>query len=180
MKRIPVSKYYIGTYLVGLFFCLIPLVVGLYGMKFLGVDFYIILSFVAGLVGCVIIVYQMVFDFQFAKVVVAPVGITMVVGFKKYYHSWEAIIDYGIVDTYVGDGNIAWLYFSERLLNNDEKKMFLRKTRKDLNSIAFFQYNKSSLQNVISLFPERISTKILEDEKAVLDKMTWIEKTYHK
>ena len=99
---------------------------------------------------------------------------------KKWYHAWLEIRDCGIISVSVGDGRTFWIYFSERTLTIEEKKDFLRKTRRDLANIAFFQYNTDVLQEVLPSMPDEIADGICNRVREIDPQMTWIEKLYHK
>lgn len=180
MKKVRISKFYIGIYVVGLSLCLLTAAIGIYGAIFLGKKIFTVAPLIIGSFGCVMIIYQLLFDFQFGSVYFNSEGIIMNIGGRKIHHPWESIVDYGFINSNVGDGDISWIYFSERPLNEEEKRQFLKKTRRDIHTIAFFQYNEVSLRSIIPVLPAEISAKIQKEEKEIREKMTWIEKTYHK
>ena len=101
---------------------------------------------------------------------------------KAYFHPWSRIIDYGITGVHVGnDGNTYWVYFSSRRLAIREKGYwFLRKTRKDQDNIAFFQYNADVLKEVLPMMPTEIADSLRKEEALLVEKMNKAEKRYHK
>jgi len=135
---------------------------------------------IAGLGAIVLPLYQQLFDFQGGRFSIDQSGITMYIGLKQWHHPWEEVKFCGIVGISVGDGNTYWVYFSRRLLSLEEKRAFLRKTRRDLKNIAFFQYNAEVLQEVLPFIPPDIAETIRQCAQQIDPQISWIEKTYHK
>ena len=179
MKKHKISKFYIGIYLAGAIVLLSRLALGIYMLMEFADVYSIVLTAVPAF-GCAILLYQILFDFHFGSFCVDNSGITMNIGFKSYFHAWESVVDYGFVQADVGDGNTYWLYFSERDLSYDEKHRFLRKTRRDLDDIAFFQYNTAILEEILPFLPERLANHIRNEEPEIRERMTCFEKIYHK
>ena len=179
MKKYPISKFYVGIYIVDAAIILPFLAFGIYCLtEFM--DIYGIIFTAVGAIGALAWLYQILFDFPFGSFYVDSSGITMNVGFRKYCHAWNAITDVGFVQANVGDGNTYWVFFSERFLTYDEKRRFLRKTRRDLKSIAYFQYNAAVLKELLPKLPERFAEKIQKEETRVQEQLSLIEKIYHK
>ena len=179
MKKYPISKFYVGIYIVDAAIILPFLAFGIYCLtEFM--DIYGIIHMAVGVIGAFALLYQILFDFPFGSFSVDSSGITMNVGFRKYDHAWDAITDVGFVQANVGDGNTYWLFFSERYLTYDEKRRFLRKTRRDLKSIAYFQYNAAVLKELLPQMPERFAEMLQKEETRIQDRLSLIEKIYHK
>ncbi len=180
MKKYKTSKFYTGVYIFGLLFIVPLLIIALHVWVKEGADWGSVSIAIVCILGVVLIVYQLFFDFQASRFSVDINGITMYVGLKKWYHAWLEIRDCGIISVSVGDGRTFWIYFSERTLTIEEKKDFLRKTRRDLANIAFFQYNTDVLQEVLPSMPDEIADGICNRVREIDPQMTWIEKLYHK
>lgn len=179
MTKYPISKFYVGIYIVDAVILLAGFALGIWMLiKFK--DAGSIIWTAVGAVGLSSILYQILFDFPFGSFYVDSSGITMNVGFRKYCHAWNAIADVGFVQANVGDGNTYWVFFSERFLTYDEKRRFLRKTRRDLKSIAYFQYNAAVLEELLPKLPEQIAAGIQKEETRIRERMTLIERVYHK
>ena len=179
MKKYQISKFYVGIYIVGAVFLLASLILGIW-LLIDAIDVPAITLVAASIVGLFAILYQVLFDFQFGRFWVDRSGITMEVGFRRCFHAWDAVTDFGFVKADVGDGYTYWLYFSERTLSYDEKCRFLRKTRRDLKNIAFFQYNADDLRELLPKLPEQIAAGIQKEETRIRERMTLIERVYHK
>lgn len=96
----------------------------------------------------------------------------MRIGLKTWNHRWSDFVDCGIADVYIGDGYAFWVYYSNRKLTREEKKDFLKKTRRDLANIAFFQYNKKILEEILPLMPLHFAEKISEEGQRVEEQMS--------
>ena len=180
MKKYPISKYYVGIYVVGSIFVLLGLALGVYSVV-QWVNWW--LAWVMLLIpvfGILLIVCKFVFDFQSGNFSVDDSGITMRIAFKQWHHTWDAIQDCDIIGIPVADGEIFWVYFADRQLSNQEKGDFLRKTRKDLKHIAFFQYNHEITQEVLQRIPSSHADKLRCRVQQVEEEMTKIELIYHK
>ncbi|MCR5664000.1 MAG: hypothetical protein K6G17_03865 [Oscillospiraceae bacterium] len=167
MKKFQISGFYNGVYFIGLCSGAFLIAIGIYGINCLGVSFHVLLPFIVGLIGIAGVVYQMLFDFTFGSVILDSRGITMKIGFKKYCHLWEAIVEAGYINSYTGNGYVTWVYFSEAPLSSEEKKQFLKKTRNNYNTIAFFQYKEKTFRAILPLLPERISSEVIEMQKDI-------------
>ncbi len=190
----PVSKFSRGIYLAGvvLILSMLPFTIQDISGFITGfqtgdpsLDCLITPVFVAvGIVASIIIAFR---DMPFARFWVSKSGITESMGFRKYYHDWDDFQDYGIIGLTANSvmgikevGKTYWVYLSATSLSQSEKNRFLHKTRKDLNHIAFFQYNKEILQKVLPVMPEPISTAIAEQASAVEEQLNFWEKIYNK
>lgn len=94
----------------------------------------------------------------------------MIIARKRHFIQWSEIVDAGIIG--IGNGSVGvgavsdtyWVYFSTYFLSEHERMCFLSKTRRDLNRIAFFQYNPKIVLEIMSVLPEKISQKITYQE----------------
>ena len=173
-----ISKFYIGIYLLCLVF-LIPLTyfdikcikLMIESQRTTGNTAYWLLipSFVT-FIGFVGYLYEIFFGFQFGRFSVDQEGITMIIARKRHFIQWSEIVDAGIIG--IGNGSVGvgavsdtyWVYFSTYFLSEHERMCFLSKTRRDLNRIAFFQYNPKIVLEIMSVLPEKISQKITYQE----------------
>lgn len=189
-KKYKISKFYIGVYLAGLIL-LSPLYYFCYRwVKEListgTIDFYFIFALAITLIGTVACLYQILFDFHFGKFSVDTSGIFMYIGFKTHFLSWDAIQDCGILGICVestGGAEVAdtyWVYFSTDYLSPLEQQRFLRKTRRDLKRVAYFQYNKETLHAVLPSIPEKFATVLRRREEQIVEEMNLLEKLYNK
>ena len=105
------------------------------------------------------------FDFQAGSFYVDKNGITMCIGLRKYFHAWEDFRDQGFVAANAGHGySTYWVYYSTRTLTIAEKNVFLRKTRRDLNNIAFFQYDPKLFQEILPMMPHALAERVRNNE----------------
>lgn len=189
-KKYKISKFYIGVYLMGLLF-LIPLDIFAIGsvreaVKTGDITLDTIITPAMALIGIAVYLYQILFDFHFGKFSVDASGIFMYIGFKTHFLSWDAIQDCGILGICVestGGAEVAdtyWVYFSTDYLSPLEQQRFLRKTRRDLKRVAYFQYNKETLHAVLPSIPERFATALQQREEQVVQEMNLLEKLYNK
>ena len=110
----------------------------------------------------------------------------MYVGFKKYKTPWSEFVCAGIVainveavrSIYTSD--LFWVYFSKSPLTDKEKRLFLFKTRRDLNRVAYFQFSKPVFDLVLEQVPENLREELKSDEELVIGKMNFWEKVYNK
>ena len=189
-KKYKISKFYIGVYLMGLLF-LIPLDIFAIGsvreaVKTGDITLDTIITPAMALIGIAVYLYKILFDFHFGKFSVDASGIFMYIGFKTHFLSWDAIQDCGILGICVestGGAEVAdtyWVYFSTDYLSPLEQQRFLRKTRRDLKRVAYFQYNKETLHAVLPSIPERFATALQQREEQVVQEMNLLEKLYNK
>ena len=179
MKKYRISAYYVFIYIASLVFFIIPgLLLGIYGLikKFGWISW--IFIFVAS-ISIVCMVYQFLFDFQMGSFMIDESKIIMKVGMRRYEHYWNDFVDFGFVRSYAGNGYLYWVYFSTYDLSYEQRRLFLKKTRRDLKNIAYCKYNESNFDEIMSVIPVVISTKLKEKETEVRDEMTWLEKKYH-
>jgi hypothetical protein len=175
MKKYMISRQVAGLYIFGL--CVLVGAMFFWGSIYITAedplldfsrldwDFLCAFSLIAvPAIGALNAIYLLLFDYMLGKFSVNPEGITLYIGFKQYYHPWDSFKDFGIVGIRVRNNkNLDWVYFSTRHLTTIEKQLFLRKTRKDLENIAFFQYTADTLDEVLPLMPSHIAQKIRED-----------------
>ena len=77
------------------------------------------------------------------------------------------------------DGDLQWVYFSTYELSYDQRRLFVKKTRKDLRNIAYFHYNDSSFDEILSFMPKEMAAKLKEEETEVREQMSWLEELHH-
>ena len=192
MKNYSVSKFSVGIYFAGLPFLVLyapfaimnlqELIATWKNVNILWFNLLIFLFYVFGIISYLYIALR---DMPFAKFSVSEEGITESVGIKTYFHSWAEFQEYGIIGShveYVMGTPVAetyWIYFSTTYLTSRERQHFLRKTRKDLSKIAFFQYNQTILNEIIPILPEMIASKLIEQSEELEQQMNWIEKMYN-
>ena len=126
-------------------------------------------------------------DMPFARFWVTENGITEAMRFRSYYHSWDEFEDYGIIGITANSimgikevGRTYWIYFSTTPLTQEEKTKFLRKTRRDLKRVVFFQYNKEVLQKVLLVMPKPRAEIISEQAIVVERQLNFWESIYNK
>ena len=152
MQKCVVSKYYIRIYVAGFCCGVVPMFA--VSLQFLsaGVDTWdnIILTIVlTGLLAGLLFL-----DFPTGTFSINQDGIAMRVGFMKRSRTWEEIVECGLISNSIcGSKSIPIVYFSTRHLTNEERSAFLRKTRRDLAHIAFFECNAKFLQKAYPLMP---------------------------
>ena len=186
MKKYPVSKFYIGTYSICLLIMLVyeALVLSTLTNTTLAPMDYFDISI--GIVGILVILYLILTDLSTAKFSFSQDGITMYVGFKKYKTLWSEFICAGIVAINVEavkciyTSDLFWVYFSKSPLTDKEKRLFLFKTRRDLNRVAYFQFSKPVFDLVLEQVPENLREELKSDEEFVIGKMNFWEKVYNK
>lgn len=181
MKKYSVSKYYV---------CLNSglLILFLSGtvIQILWFDPIDPIPFTVGIIGILLVIYIMLTDLPTAKFSFSKEGITMYVGFKKYKTPWSEFVCAGIVainveavrSIYTSD--LFWVYFSKSPLTDKEKRLFLFKTRRDLNRVAYFQFSKPVFDLVLEQLPENLREDLKFDEELVIGKMNFWEKVYNK
>lgn len=184
-----ISKFYIGVYILAFIFILVINALTIYGI----IDYsnthedlyFVVFCGLLAVIGDVAYLYQVLFDFQFGSFSVDETRITLYIGFKKYCHRWEEFNDCDVVgvsvDSVAGKNvaNAYWVYFATRPLTQKEKIDFLRKTRRDLSRIAFFQYNPQTLQAVLPYLPERFQRVLQEQGDLIQKNLNLMEKIYH-
>lgn len=188
--KFKISKFYIGIYIFG--------IISVSGVAFYSLHRILtksctILEYLPDIVSVIIcaigffsFIYSTLFDFQFGTCHIDEDGITLHIGFKKHHHRWEEFTDCDIVGVSVdsvGGKNVAnayWVYFATNPLTYKEKVNFLRKTRRDLKRIAFFQYNAKILDSVLPFIPEQFRGKLKEKGDMIQNNLNIIEKVYNK
>jgi len=185
-----ISKFYIGVYILAFIFILVINALTIYGI----IDYsnthedlyFVVFCGLLAVIGDVAYLYQVLFDFQFGSFSVDETRITLYIGFKKYCHRWEEFNDCDVVgvsvDSVAGKNvaNAYWVYFATRPLTQKEKIDFLRKTRRDLDRIAFFQYNAKALNAVMPYISDEFRARLAEREAQIQKQMNLSERIYHR
>lgn len=179
MKKYKISAFYVGIYVCSMAFFLVPIAAfGLYCI--IHVDpIWGSIPFIVGIIGIVAMAYSMLFDFQMGSFMINESMIIMKVGLREYKHKWNDFADYGFVKAYVGNGYLYWVYLSTYELSAEQRRRFLKKTRRDLKNIAFFKYNDSKFDEIIGFMPSAMAKKLKEDEIEVREQMSWLEEIHH-
>lgn len=167
MKRYKITPSYFKIYYgcIVLFFCLIiSEVFYLRKNGFENVDIIPLVVFVSSMIAAV---YSVLTDFQCGSFAVDSEGISMRIGMKTVRHSWSEFAAAGIIVVSAGSNKSFWVWFSKYRLTSEEKHVFLSKTRRDLNSIAFFQYRKDVLQAVLPDVPDLLAQELLAAESLI-------------
>ena len=137
------------------------------------------ISFIIGIVVLMLVLYDVILDFSFGSVTVDDSKLIMKVGLKRYEHNWTDFVEYGFVRIYVGNGCLYWVYFSDYVLSEREYSKFMKKTRKDLDHVAYFKYHHRTFKKILEFMPDEMSARLKEEETEVFKNMTWLEKRYH-
>lgn len=147
-----VCRYYLRVHVMGLCLLGFPMLgISLY-MLSKGVDASFQLTF--SIIGIALALYLFLFDFPGGVFSVDEGKISMRVGLKKRIFPWHEIVECGLINMFAGGSNrISIVYFSSRHLTSDEKDNFLKKTRKDLNHIAYFEPSEKYLEEIYPLLP---------------------------
>ena len=176
MKKYTTSKYYLIVYVLAILFLALPTVI-------LGIieaaKGKISSELIIGITSLVILLYLMLFDSPIGSFMVDDSKIIMIAAFKKYGHNWSDFVDYGFVKSYSGNGYLYWVYLSTFELTYDQHRRFLKKTRKDLKNIAYFKYNESNFDEILSFMPKEMAAKLKEEEAEVREQMSLLEEKYH-
>ena len=167
MKKYWISKFYVHTF-IGTIAVLIPsflwLVNIIQEMPDTAWEAYVCVSSLA--IGAGGLAYFLLFDFAGGKFAINADGIRVYVGLKCYTHPWESLTHCGIAVANVGGGtntvDTYWIYFANRRLTVNERRVFLRKTRRDLVNIAFFQYEPEPFELALQYAPEHLRTQLEE------------------
>ena len=179
MKKHQISKFYYGINIISVLFGVFCFISGI-RWYVQDRDLLATIPFTAGVIGIILPILQMCFDFQGGTFSVSKQGIRMNIGFRRWDHNWGDFVDMGIVKVNVGDGCTYWVYFSRRELAWQEKKQFLQKTRRDLNNIVFFQYRKKVMEEIFPLLPVDLAEKLKQQEHRVEEELTILERPIHK
>ena len=87
-------------------------------------------------------------------------GIRMYRGLRMRRFRWEEIVESDIVYALRNEKETFWVYFSTRCLTEEERKDFLKKGRRDEESVAFFQFDKKLLQEAEQYMPKQFAEKL--------------------
>lgn len=181
MKKYRISKFYLGVYVAAIPFGLFAFISGIrWLMQDHDYNLLPLMLLTVGVMGTFLPLYEMIFDFQGGQFYLNAQSICMHIGLKKWMHNWADISDCGVIDTWVGDGRTFWVYFSTRKLTREEKQRFLLETRRDLANIAFFQYNKKIMDEIIPIIPTNISEILKECDRQIKGQLSETEKLYHR
>ena len=187
MKKYRVSKFYIGTFCLGLLGTIGYEAIWIWGTEDsarCGADYYILHA--VGITTILLIIYVILTDLPTARFSFSDEGITMYVGFRRYETRWSEFAYAGILGINVeavksiNTSDTFWVYFSKSFLTDKEKLRFLPKTRKNLKRIAYFQYSKPVFDLVLEQVPEELRKQLLWDEEHIVGQMNFWEKVYNK
>ncbi len=156
MKRIMVCRYYIGVHVIGL---------GLFAFPMIGISIYMFskgvdatFELVFSIIGTSAALYLFLFDFPGGVFSLDEERITMRVGLKKRSFFWHEIVECGLIEASAGGRTrIPIVYFSSRYLTGNDQEVFLKKTRRDLDHIAFFEPSEKYLKEIYPLLPSCFS-----------------------
>lgn len=175
-KKYRISDFYIGIYVLGLFFTIGLTMIGFFVKENTFIKTFCI---ILGTIGTVAGLYTVLCDFVSGKFFMNPSGITMCIGFKAYFLSWSNCKEFGIIDVRVEQAaSTFWVYCATRPLTAAEKQKFLSKTRRDLSLVHYFQYSKEPFEEMLKYIPEG-DAQYLRDQVARIQ-MNPIEKLYHR
>ena len=178
-KKHRVSKGYLGLFVGCIIFFI--LVTAYFWFTYPVLNGYFITIAIISLLGSICGIYCMSFDMLCGKFSVDENGIRMYGGFKSYFHPWETIKECDVAwARTANDGGTYWIYFSERHLTIEEKRRFLSKTRRDLESIAYFQYSAALVEELHPLLPPEIARQLRENVALVESSMNNFERRHHK
>jgi len=170
MKKYPVTKFYIGVFGAGLLLSIVWEAIVIWGIgKSEPLGFDLIFFHAIGVMGIILALYCIFFDLPTAKFSFDKEGITMYVGVRKHEFKWSEFACAGIVPVNVGkDGSGSytfWVYFSKTYLTEKEKIDFLRKTRRDLDRVAYFEYNEAVFSQIMEVIPEKLRKQLIWDRE---------------
>lgn len=177
MKKYQVTKFYCGIYicalaifLFGNVICVIAIIEFIQDHVLLTSENGIcsIIAGTIGHVGLALCIYSIFFDLPTAKFSVDLQGITMYIGRKEHHFLWDEFVDYGFTDVSVEAGaDTYWIYFSKEFLSYEQRRKFLFKTRRDLSKVAYFQYQKSIFDEVLSFLPMGMQETLKTEESLI-------------
>lgn len=167
MKKYWITKDYLGLFLGIISFFIVSFWWVIYAQRVLEIRLAVLAARVFMPVWVFIIcaaLYSLLFDYQGGKFSIDTDGVRVYVGLRCYTHSWESLAHCGIVDVSGGAKNAGayWIYFANRRLTDKERTVFLRKTRRDLANIAFFQYDPELFKLALQFAPEHLRTQLEE------------------
>ena len=188
MKKYLISKFYLGFYI----FIILFLAGGMLFVNYIDGNnlapiifylmcFYVIINFIIYL-----------FKFPIGAYTLNKEGITLYVGLKKYYHNWsdfQYITFYGMDAEQYGAHTFAytyWICLSEKNVrysisyNPFSKNNLLKFSRRNLDTIACFQYRKEIVPLLNEYLPEELKAEFVRQADFIKDNMNWIEKIYNK
>lgn len=188
MKKYLISKFYLGFYiLMILFFAGCMLFVNyIDGNNVIPKIMYIMWWY------GIIYVFFLSFKFPIGSYTLNKEGITLYVGLKKYRHNWsdfQYITFYGMDAEQYGAHTFAytyWICLSEKNVrysisyNPFSKNNLLKFSRRNLDTIACFQYRKEIVPLLNEYLPEELKPAFSWQADLIKDNMNWIEKIYNK
>ena len=134
----------------------------------------------------------MFFKFPIGSYTLNKEGITLYVGLKKYHHNWsdfQYITFYGMDAEQYGSHTFAYIYWiclsgkNTRYSisgNPFSKNNLCKYTRRNLDTIACFQYRKEIVPLLNEYLPEELKAEFVRQADFIKDNMNWIEKIYNK
>ena len=165
---------------------LIPPFFGLFGV-WMSVAFYragvvwvAVVFMIVSLAMLIGYLYIDIFDFHLRSFTVDEQGITMHIGFRHWHHDWEQFREAGLVSAWGGDGNVYFVYFSERPLSTVERRVFLQKTRRQLDTVAYFQFGQKRLREILPLLPSELAEPIERQVGLIRPTMNLIERVVNR
>lgn len=199
MKKYLISKVYLWVDIVVILFAVSGIVVsGMSFKNFLGwedreVDVGLILIFVHILSWYMLVAIIIdLFKFPIGCYTLNKEGVTLYVGQKKYCHNWsdfQYITFYGMDAEQYGAHTFAytyWICLSEKNVRNSisgnpfSKNNLLKYSRRNLDTIACFQYRKEIVPLLNEYLPEKLKPAFSWHADLIKDNMNWIEKIYNK
>ena len=73
-----------------------------------------------------------------------------------------------------------WIYFSARILSANDKIRFMATTRRDLQHVAFFQYSKKAMPDVMEFVPEEFQNRLNRQLEQMERQMYFADRFYNK
>ena len=188
MKKYLISKFYLVVDVVVILFAVSSMLF----QYFLGFeDGFDILIFLISWYVFVAIIIDL-FKFPIGSYTLNKEGITLYVGLKKYRHNWsdfQYITFYGMDAEQYGAHTFAytyWICLSEKNVrysisyNPFSKNNLLKFSRRNLDTIACFQYRKEIVPLLNEYLPEELKPAFSWQADFIKDNMNWIEKIYNK
>ena len=181
-----ISKFSKSIYYIALLYGVVGAVIGIWEYGTLGLSFGTVIVFI--MAGVVIFcgLYLIFFDAPSGKFSYDSNGITLFVGFKSYHHKWDEFKWLDVIPISVesiGAKTIANMYvvwFSTRCLSLEERRDFMGKGRKDLNSVAWFQYRPELVSEIIGYLPIELAELLQKKDKLVQENMNILDHFYNK
>ena len=168
MKRYKISPSYSAIYYGGIIFFVCFILFQIYLLHKLGCETTgDIIPLAVGVISLSAAVYSVLADFQCGSFTVDSEGISMRIGLKTIRHAWSYFSAAGIVTVDTGSSKSLWVWFGKCPLTSEEERVFLRKTRRRLDSMAFFQYRKDVLRAILPDVPNQLAQELLAAESMI-------------